>query len=83
VGTVVDGSGSRLTPPSTAPSPVLVDSVRCRGGMGRATGVELWAGGFVVIGAAMMDWGAAAADMDGLHDEVKRFALRAKPQAET
>jgi hypothetical protein len=48
--------------------------------MGRATGVELWAGGFVVIGAAMMDWGAAAADVDGLHDEVKRFALRAKPQ---
>jgi len=33
-----------------------------------------------VIGAAMMDWGAAAADVDGLHDEVKRFALRAKPQ---
>jgi hypothetical protein len=48
--------------------------------MGRATGVDLWAGRFVVVGAAMMDWSVTAADVNGLHGEVNRFALRAKPQ---
>lgn len=66
----MDGGGSRLTTPSTATPPVMVDSVGCGGSMSRATGRELWAGRCVVMGAAMMDWSVAAADVDGLHGGV-------------
>ena len=76
----MDGRGSGLPTASPAAPPVMVDPVQLGFGLARASGVDRRAEGFVVMGAAVGNREVPAADVDGLHDAMSGWVVRARPK---
>jgi hypothetical protein len=83
VGSMVKGCGSGLTAASSAPPPMGVHSVQwcfgARGAASRGRGMESMG----MVCAAVLHGELPTADVNGLHDGLRRFSRVPSPLTET